>query len=122
MTIQTDHAPARQPTTGSSLFRGGGGMGAVCSPSGGAAPSIGCPDEWSAGLRAAAALVLAAPTPMVLLWGADATQIYNEAYCALMGAKHPTVFGASVKDSWPEGWHLDWDQYTKALSGESVVV
>lgn len=84
--------------------------------------SIGCPDDWPAGLRTAAALVLAAPTPMVLLWGEDATQIYNDSYRALTGAKHPTVFGAPVKSSWPEGWHLDWALYTRALAGESLVV
>jgi signal transduction histidine kinase len=59
---------------------------------------------------------------MVLLWGEDATQIYNDAYRLLMGAKHPTVFGAPVKSSWPEGWHLDWDQYSRAWRGESVLV
>ena len=41
---------------------------------------------------------------MVLLWGEDATHIYNDAYCALMGAKHPTVFGTPVRRGWPEGW------------------
>jgi signal transduction histidine kinase len=39
-----------------------------------------------------------------------------------MGAKHPTVFGAPVRRSWPEGWHLDWELYTRAWGGESVVV
>src|SRR3954470_11662100 len=102
MTIQTDHAPARQPTTGSSIFAGAGAMAALCSTYEWATTSIGCPDDWCAGLRAAAALVLAAPTPMVLLWGEDATQIYNESFRALMGAKHPTVFGAPVRSSWPE--------------------
>ena len=97
-------------------------MAALCRSYEWDSTSIGCPDEWPAGLRAAAALVLAAPTPMMLLWGEDATQIYNDAYRALMGAKHPTVFGTPVKSSWPEGWHLDWEQYTRAWGGESVVV
>ena len=121
MTIALEH-PTREPTTGSSIFAGAGAMAALCTSYEWATSSIGCPDEWPAGLRAAAALVLAAPTPMVLLWGEDATQIYNDAYRALMGAKHPTVFGAPVRRSWPEGWHLDWEQYTKAWGGESTVV
>ena len=97
-------------------------MAALCDAFAWAATSIGCPDEWPPALRTAAALVLAAPTPMVLLWGEDATQIYNDSYCALMGAKHPTVFGTPVRASWPEGWHLDWALYRKAWDGESTLV
>jgi signal transduction histidine kinase len=122
MTIAPDFAPAREPTAGSSIFAGAGAMAALCSSYEWANTAIGCPDEWTAGLRAAAALVLAAPTPMVLLWGEDATQIYNEPYRALMGAKHPSVFGTPVKSGWPEGWHLDWELYTRAWGGESIVV
>ncbi len=122
MTIAPDHAPPREPATAASIFAGAGPMAALCSSYAWASTSIGCPDEWSAGLRAAAALVLAAPTPMVLLWGEDATQIYNDAYRELMGAKHPTVFGTPVRSSWPEGWHLDWELYTRAWGGESVMV
>jgi signal transduction histidine kinase len=122
MTIAPDPALPREPTSGSSIFAGTGPIAALCSSYEWASTSIGCPNEWPAGLRAAAALVLAAPTPMVLLWGEDATQIYNDSYRALMGAKHPTVFGTPVKRSWPEGWHLDWELYAKAWGGESVVV
>jgi signal transduction histidine kinase len=122
MTIASDHAPPREPTTGSSIFVGAGAMESLCGSYAWATTSIGCPDEWPAGLRAAAALVLAAPTPMLLLWGEDATQIYNDPYRALMGAKHPSVFGAPVRSSWPEGWHLDWELYTRAWRGESAVV
>jgi signal transduction histidine kinase len=122
MTVTPDYTTPREPTAGSSIFDGAGDMAALCRSYAWATTAIGCPDEWPAALRAAAALVLAAPTPMVLLWGEDATQIYNDSYRALMGAKHPTVFGASVKNSWPEGWHLDWELYTKAWGGESVAV
>jgi signal transduction histidine kinase len=122
MTIAPERAPPHERTTAASIFGGAGSMAALCDSYAWASTSIGCPDEWSAGLRAAAALVLAAPTPMVLLWGEDATQIYNDAYRALMGAKHPTVFGTPVRSSWPEGWHLDWELYTRAWGGESIVV
>jgi signal transduction histidine kinase len=105
-----------------SIFGGAGHMEALCASYAWQESSIGCPEDWPAGLRALAALVLAAPTPMVLLWGDDATQIYNESYCALMGAKHPSVFGTGVEASWPEGWHLDWDLYLRARGGESLVV
>jgi signal transduction histidine kinase len=122
MTSAFDSTTLLGPTTGSSIFAGAGAMAELCRSYAWATTTIGCPDEWAAALRATAALVLAAPTPMVLLWGEDATQIYNDAYRALMGAKHPSVFGAPVRSSWPEGWHLDWEPYAKAWGGQSVVV
>ena len=122
MTHTQDFSATHEVDSGASIFGGAGRMQELCSSFEWSDSSIGCPDDWGPGLRAAAALVLAAPTPMILLWGKDATQIYNDAYCALMGAKHPTVFGAPVRNSWPEGWHLDWDLYTRALAGESVMV
>ena len=112
----------RDPMPGTSIFAGAGAIAELCSSYAWEDTAIGCPDEWPAGLRATAALVLAAPIPMLLLWGEDATQIYNDAYCALMGAKHPTVFGTQVRSSWPEGWHLDSDMYDKARGGSSSVV
>jgi signal transduction histidine kinase len=122
MTHTQDLSDTHESGNGASIFGGAGPMKELCSSYAWNTSSIGCPDAWGPGLRAAAALVLAAPTPMILLWGEDATQIYNVAFCALMGAKHPTVFGAPVQASWPEGWHLDWDLYMKARNGESVVV
>jgi signal transduction histidine kinase len=122
MIVAPDLAPPREATTGSSIFAGAGPMAALCASYEWANTSIGCPNDWPAALRVAAALVLAAPTPMVLLWGEDATQIYNDSYRALIGAKHPTVFGAAVRTSWPEGWHLDWEMYARAWSGESVLM
>lgn len=118
----THSTATNELANGASIFGSAGRMEDLCSSYDWGNSSIGCPDEWGPGLRATAALVLGAPTPMILLWGKDATQIYNEAYCGLMGAKHPTVFGAPVEKSWPEGWHLDWDLYVKAREGESVVV
>jgi signal transduction histidine kinase len=122
MKIAPDHGAPREATNGSSIFAGAGDMAALCRANDWAATSIGCPDDWPAGLRAVAALVLAAPTPMMLLWGEDCTQIYNDSYRSLMGAKHPTVFGVPVRSTWPEGWHLDWALYDRAWGGESVVV
>lgn len=122
MIIASEQTPSPEPAGGAAVFAGAGEMLELCNSHSWDTSSIGCPDDWGPGLRATASLVLAAPTPMVLLWGEDATQIYNDAYCALMGAKHPTVFGAPVERSWPEGWHLDWALYTRALGGESVVV
>lgn len=37
-------------------------------------------------------------------WGPDYIAIYNEAYIALAGAKHPKLMGQSYKEAWAEIW------------------
>jgi signal transduction histidine kinase len=122
MRLLPDRPIPDESVTSAAIFAGAGEMSELCNSYSWDSSSIGCPDDWGPALRATAALVLAAPLPMVLLWGEDATQIYNDAYRALAGAKHPTVFGAGVRSSWPEGWHLDWSLYKRAFDGESIVV
>lgn len=43
----------------------------------------------AAGLRMTVDLVLACAFPMIVLWGPDLLQFYNDAYRDIMGAKHP---------------------------------
>jgi diguanylate cyclase (GGDEF)-like protein/PAS domain S-box-containing protein len=39
---------------------------------------------------------------MVILWGEDGTMIYNDAYAAFAGARHPQLLGSGVRAGWPE--------------------
>ena len=60
--------------------------------------------SWSTSLRTVVALVLAAPTATILLWGPELVQIYNDAYRLVMGAKHPGGLGQRNIECWPEVW------------------
>jgi len=64
--------------------------------------SLGPMERWPVSLRTAVGLLVNAPTPMVLLWGEDGIMIYNDAYAALSGARHPALLGSKVRDGWPE--------------------
>lgn len=57
---------------------------------------------WSQSLRTAVGLVVAAPVPIVMLWGAEGVMIYNDAYSAFAGGRHPQLLGANVREGWPE--------------------
>jgi hypothetical protein len=51
-------------------------------------------------------LVLASPLAMVVLWGADLIQIYNDAYASICATKHPAALGQPTQECWPEVWQL----------------
>src|SRR5688500_13391764 len=67
-----------------------------------AATPLGPVEAWPASLRCAAGLMLAAPTPMTVLWGPELVQFYNDAHARLMGDKHPGGLGQPTRECWPE--------------------
>jgi signal transduction histidine kinase len=58
--------------------------------------------NWSASLIAATRLLLASPSPLVMLWGRDGTMVYNDAYAVFAGGRHPFLLGKPVEIGWPE--------------------
>ncbi|GAP85337.2 putative hsp90-like protein [Rosellinia necatrix] len=67
-----------------------------------ASTPLGPIEEWSPELRTISNLVMGSPHPAALYWGREFTVIYNEAYVAMAGRKHPSLMGSSYRDSWPE--------------------
>ncbi|RBY82820.1 histidine kinase [Blastococcus sp. TF02A-26] len=65
---------------------------------------IGPVSAWPASLRFAVRTVLASRFPMILTWGPEYTQIYNDAYAQLIGAKHPGAIGDDLRITLAEGW------------------
>ncbi|KAI1459533.1 hypothetical protein F4805DRAFT_455697 [Annulohypoxylon moriforme] len=69
-----------------------------------ASTPLGPIEDWSSELRQMANLVMGSPNPVALYWGPEFTTIYNEAYVAVAGAKHPNLMGQSYKVAWGEIW------------------
>ncbi|KAI0473667.1 hypothetical protein GGR56DRAFT_544060 [Xylariaceae sp. FL0804] len=69
-----------------------------------ASTPLGPIEDWSAELRAMANMVMGSPHPAAMYWGRGFTAIYNEAYVAMAGQKHPKLMGQSYKDAWSEIW------------------
>jgi anti-sigma regulatory factor (Ser/Thr protein kinase) len=68
------------------------------------ATSLGPREKWPARLTAAWELVAESAVPMALLCGEDFTLLYNDAFAAALGAKHPSAFGQPAKAAVPEVW------------------
>jgi signal transduction histidine kinase/DNA-binding response OmpR family regulator len=71
-----------------------------------AATSVGPIACWPQSLRATVKTLLGSRYPMILLWGPELLQIYNEAYIRLIGDKHPGALGRSIRDTQAESWEI----------------
>jgi diguanylate cyclase (GGDEF)-like protein/PAS domain S-box-containing protein len=58
--------------------------------------------EWPQSLKSVVGFMLISSMPIVIMWGADGTLIYNDAYAAFAGGRHPAALGSRVRESWPE--------------------
>ncbi len=67
---------------------------------------IGPVSEWSQALRSTASLVLHNHSAMLLWWGPEFVQIYNDAYRPVLGDKHPRAMGQRFQDCWSEVFHI----------------
>jgi PAS domain S-box-containing protein len=68
---------------------------------------LGCADDWPICLRVIVAAVVTSPVPMAVLWGADGITLYNDAFAALIGARHPALLGQETLAAWPEARALN---------------
>jgi signal transduction histidine kinase/CheY-like chemotaxis protein len=85
-----------------------------------AATSLGAVATWPEFLKAVVELTLTSSLPMVVLWGPDLVQIYNDEYRELMGEKHPAGLGQPTHACWPEVWHVNEPIYERVRAGEAV--
>ena len=67
-----------------------------------AATPLGPRGGWPAALTWSVDLVLASGFPMAVRWGPGQTIIYNDAYAALLGERHPAALGKPLRAVWPE--------------------
>ena len=55
---------------------------------------------WPLGLKLAVRALLDSSLPMMLAWGADCTQFFNDACLPLIRERHPRPLGADARDCW----------------------
>src|SRR5665213_816972 len=65
---------------------------------------LGPSDTWSPTLRMSVKFLLANRFPVLLWWGPQYVQFYNDAYIPIPGAKHPKALGQCGSDCWQEIW------------------
>jgi len=81
---------------------GGGQLGSLIAQHDWASTALGPIDGWPAVLRTTIALMLQSPVAIVTLWGEEGVMIYNDAYSAFAGDRHPRLLGSNVREGWDE--------------------
>jgi signal transduction histidine kinase/DNA-binding response OmpR family regulator len=85
------------------------------------ASPLGAVHQWPAELLAAVRTVLASKVPMLIWWGPDLVQLYNDAYRPLIGDKHPAAIGQPAAECWAEIWADIGPRAASVLAGEGAV-
>jgi PAS domain S-box-containing protein len=90
----------------SDIFAGGGEMGAIMRALDWSRTPLGPVTSWPLALRMMASLLLANRFPMLLWWGPQFCQLYNDPYRPVLGAKHPKSMGQPACECFPEIWDV----------------
>lgn len=69
-----------------------------------ASTPIGPVEKWSQSLKSNVKTLLASRYPMILIWGSNFIQFYNDAYSKLIGDKHPAALGTDIRITLAEAW------------------
>lgn len=100
-------------------FVGGGDTGRLVGAKDWAATPLGPLASWPQSLKTAVDLTLASPLAMIVLWGPELIQIYNDGYAVIAGARHPRALGQPTRDCWPEVWPFNAPIYEAVSQGET---
>jgi len=79
-------------------------------------------EAWSPILRLSVDIILSSGFPMALRWGPDYLLIYNDAYRAILGEKHPWALGLPTSEVWSEVWHRIEATHRAILDGSRGAV
>jgi hypothetical protein len=72
-------------------------------------------------LKLLTSILLATPAPMLICWGRNFIQIYNDAFRPINGkTKHPQALGGKASDTYSEIWDTIKPLFDKVMSGEAV--
>ncbi|RYZ43604.1 MAG: response regulator [Myxococcaceae bacterium] len=81
-------------------------MGALMRSMDWSATVLGPVSTWPESLRTTVSTSLNSRFPLLVLWGADMVMLYNDAYQAILGDKHPRALGQPARECWTEIWHI----------------
>ena len=76
--------------------------------------------DWPASLRTAVSIAMRSPAATMVMWGAAGVMLYNDAFIAIAGARHPSTFGMPVREGWPEVADFSDNVLRVVLSGSAL--
>ena len=96
-------SPVEADTTGFGFLADQGEAARLIRAHDWASTPLGHPSQWSPSLRNVVRFLIANRFPMLLWWGPDYIQIYNDNYAPILGTKHPHLaMGKPFRECWHE--------------------
>lgn len=114
--ITNQQAPTALP-----FLAGGGEMGALIRSKDWSATALGAPQGWPPALKQTVGMLLTTNFPVLICWGEDFIQLYNDAFRPINGAtKHPQALGGSARDTYAEIWDTIGPMFSGVMDGQTV--
>jgi signal transduction histidine kinase len=101
--LPNQHGHARA-SAAEALFEGGGEMGARMRAMDWSRTPLGPAESWPQSLKTCVRVVLTSRQPMFVWWGDQLINLYNDAYKAIVGGKHPEALAQPASVVWSEIW------------------
>ncbi len=99
------------------IFPGGGEMGERIRTFDWSSTSIGPIERWPQSLVTSVRIMLASRQPIWIGWGPEFIYLYNDAYKAIIGGRHPSALGKPTREVWPEIWDVIGPMLQHAMGG-----
>jgi PAS domain S-box-containing protein len=93
-------------TSSAECLDDGGEAGALMRSIDWAETPLGPVEGWSPALSSTVALLLHNQSSLLLWWGPEYVQLYNDAYRPILGDKHPRAIAQPGRECWAEIWHI----------------
>ena len=101
---------------------GGGEMGARIRAYDWNSSVLGAPESWPQSLRVTVRLILNSRQPMLIWWGPELIQLYNDAYIPLMETgRHPSALGGRCRDYCADIWDMIEPQTEYIIAGKGPI-
>jgi PAS domain S-box-containing protein len=103
-----------------SCLSGGGQMGELIRSTDWSQTPLGPIQAWPQSLKTAAGIMLGAGTPISIGWGPDLILLYNDAWRASVGDKHPAALGRPAREVFAEMWEIIGPLVAGVMSGRGA--
>lgn len=104
------------------FLSGGGEMGKLIRSMDWSKTALGPIESWPQSLRTSVSLCLSSTFPILIAWGPETIQIYNDSYRPICGAMHPHSMGMNFRVCWESALEVVGDKFTRGQQGEGTYI
>jgi len=104
------------------FLSGGGEMGKLIRSMDWSKTALGPVENWPQSLRTSVSLCLSSTFPILIAWGPETIQIYNDSYRPICGEMHPRSMGMNFRVCWESALEVVGDKFTRGQQGEGTYI